>query len=181
MFNANIAANYGGAIHCGYDSAAQISNNTFVGNSAEEGGAINAWGSSAQPIISGNVFRENQASLLGGAIVAWDSTPVLVNNLIVDNDANQGTGIYLYNADITITNNTITNSQTEKTAIHGYNSSPTIQNCIVWPESVEFYNGGSPTVITSNIEGDYGSSSFFRNPKFGQHYRLPPGFYFVMC
>jgi len=165
-FQENNSGYYGGGIHCGLGSSPLISGNTFYKNTAKEGGGINVWGSDNDPVIEKNIFIENSAENLGGAIICWDSSPTIVNNLIIDCIAPQGSGIYLYNSSTTITNCTLNNTLSSNTAIHGYNSSPVITNCIIWPETVHFYNGGTPTIRYSIVKSVSGEGNIDSDPHF---------------
>lgn len=81
---------YGGAIHCSGGTTPLISGNTFTGNHAEYGGAINCTESSAE--ITGNSFSANIASR-GSAIHCISDTPWIHNPVITHNTITGHTGV----------------------------------------------------------------------------------------
>jgi hypothetical protein len=99
-------ANDGGAIYCGEGAAPIIRNNLFIGNTTEAGrGAGVACHGGARARIMFNAFLNNTAGLDdpkrssdGGAISAFDHSPVLVQgNVLIGNRAmgtNDAGGIF---------------------------------------------------------------------------------------
>jgi parallel beta-helix repeat protein len=104
----------GGGIYC-QGSSPQILNNAIKQNKAIcYGGGIAisiSNGGPPNPVLSNNVITGNSAEQRGGGIYYWGN-PVITNNIIDGNSANwNGGGIYLvWSATGQIENNTITNS-----------------------------------------------------------------------
>jgi parallel beta-helix repeat protein len=85
----------GGGISIRGASSAQIIGNTITNNNAGNGGGggITLAGADAT-IIRGNLISGNVADTEGGAIdMVSDSTPVISNNIIIQNSASRGGGI----------------------------------------------------------------------------------------
>ncbi len=90
-FSENIANDSGGAIYCVLSLNINVVNNVFIQNTAISGGALY---SAAYCNIIGNLFTENHADF-GGAITVTNFYPRILNNLIVENNAETiGGGIY---------------------------------------------------------------------------------------
>ena len=134
---------YGSGIYCSYASPT-ITRNVISGNIGLNdpdgfyytcGGGIACLSSNA--IIARNVIKENEA-FFGGGIYIWDvrdigTNPTITNNIINGNEATYGAGIYVDRADTTITNNLICD-----------NSS------IEWSGGIESF-GAVHIIITNNI------------------------------
>jgi serine protease len=72
----------------------QILDNTIMGNSWSSGGGITLFAAGA-PVIRGNVIKANSAYDSGGGLwIVNPSDASIVQNLIVDNHAGRGGGIY---------------------------------------------------------------------------------------
>ncbi len=99
----NHASFNGGGIYVS-SSSPEIYANTISGNQAEDdGGGINVY-SDSYPEIYANIISGNQAKRNGGGISVYNSTPIIYNNTITDNeadfdgnDAGNGGGIYVFN------------------------------------------------------------------------------------
>lgn len=82
VFRNNIGS-FGGAIRVDFDPAS-IEDNTFIGNTAAEGGGgIFQWNCS--PVISGNLLIGNAAGMAGGGIYCWGGAPVISHNTLSGN------------------------------------------------------------------------------------------------
>jgi len=91
----NSVSNFGGGIHCSWESFSVIINNTIISNSATRGGGISCYGSS--PSIVGNKILGNSASY-GGGIYCYESSATIFNNTITgDSASSKGGGIYCEN------------------------------------------------------------------------------------
>ena len=166
------------------NSASGYHDNSYSGG----GGALMIYGES-NPLIKGNIIRDNVAHNLGGGLLFaeytsgevrnnviegnkalddWgggialvnNSTPLIINNLIIHNSCSgfnggRGGGIYLGHTNSKLVNNTIAfNATTGDENGPGYGggisigrwSSPVIENCIIW------YNMAGPS--TMNIDFD---------------------------
>lgn len=171
----------------GNESSPTIKNCNFSGNKALRfGGAIYNNGinnGKSSPIITNCSFSENFAETYsGGAVCNYAfsgiSSPTIINCAFSGNTANQkGGAIYNHgpagNSCPSITNCTFTGNSA--TTIGGgaiYNnadvsgtSNPSITNCILWGNSSvagnEIYNyqGATPSVSYSNIEGGIGATA----------------------
>ena len=91
----------GGGIYISGDSASEIRGNLISDNNSVHGGGISLWGAGA-PFIHGNEIRDNTAGPRpslpaygdGGGIHMWGSEPLIVQNVIADNSAGDGGGMY---------------------------------------------------------------------------------------
>jgi len=138
--------NYGGGILCYIlNDTNIINNNKITGNSASvDGGGIYCYNSS--PAITNNTITGNSASDRGSGIFCASSSPAISNNTISGNSAAMGGGgIYCYNSSPAITNNTITGNSADRDGggISCYNnSSPNITNNIISGNSTTSNGGG---------------------------------------
>jgi len=162
----------GGGIHL-HDCLGTISDNVVTGNSSGGRGAgIACW--SASPSIENNIIRDNTSNFDGGGISNMYSFPVIANNTISGNSASgkgggiyawpawspknspvsgnvidqnsafQGGGMYCEYSDLPIVNNTITrNSASEGGAIYSFYSSPVLENTII------AFNDGGGSIVCS--------------------------------
>jgi len=100
----------GGALFL--SSSGMIYDNEFINNEGcrnctGQGGAINVGWTEAQPLITRNLFRNNQADIGAGIDLVWSAAQVIGNDF-VSNDANAGSGIYAYyDKGSTISKNTL--------------------------------------------------------------------------
>jgi parallel beta-helix repeat protein len=95
-------------------SSPTVRSNVITQNFATHGGGIAVTGSGS-PLVTGNLISNNSASDDGGGIAVFNissTTGVIANNVIADNSANRGPGIYLSASERTphLQNNTIINS-----------------------------------------------------------------------
>lgn len=151
-----------------------LNNLTFVGNVAEEGGAMTLAAGSA-PAISNAWFTSNAATDLGGALHNESSDPSLTNVLFSGNRAVIGGGA-IYNqasspelTNVTISGNaaggTVTLASVKPTALQVaasgggiFNltaSKPKIQNSVIWNNQDD---SGTGTPSTSIYNQDAGST-----------------------
>jgi hypothetical protein len=110
VISGNRANGFGGAIMFGGTGnprgALNISNTTFSGNTASDGGAIFVGYEDAT--ISNSAFTGNTATGGGGAINASTSSGVTLNNSTLSgNSAGGGGGIYLNNGSVTVKGSTV--------------------------------------------------------------------------
>jgi len=116
LFTENRAAVDAGALAIQYSSGGDISRNTFTGNQASmtagNSGAIKVYNLS-NPQISQNVIENNQAKDGGGIYVELMSAPSITNNLIRRNQSGElGGGISVTSSSRPlIRDNTITNNR----------------------------------------------------------------------
>ncbi|MBD3233614.1 MAG: T9SS type A sorting domain-containing protein [candidate division Zixibacteria bacterium] len=184
----------GGGIELLNGSDALIENNIIRNNEAAwEGGGIYSFNS--YPSIIGNTIENNIVgyynNAYGGGISIDNSNAVVLNNLIIGNEAHpsgsftvhngRGGGIYIYNSTPQIDNNTIienlVDQEPQTTAKGGglwFNaSSPGIKNNIVYfneaPEDPQIgtVNGANPTITYSDVEGSWpGEGNIDADPMF---------------
>lgn len=147
-----------GGIHCSH-STPLIKNNIIYWNGSESrGGGIRSEFSS--PLIMNNVIQRNYAQWYGaddcfGGGMYFEgsassvSRPVLINNIIFDNNSDRGGGIYFYNSEGELINNTLfdNSADLEGGGIAGGGAPVYIKNTIVWgnnaPSHPEIYVAGS--------------------------------------
>ena len=87
-FSGNVAEYSGGAIELSKCDA-NITNCSFVNNSAESGGAVDIWDSNA--VILNCTFSKNSATSEGGAMETYSNTKV-INSIIWDNKGSEIAG-----------------------------------------------------------------------------------------
>ncbi|MCP3903238.1 MAG: hypothetical protein GY715_06330 [Planctomycetes bacterium] len=94
-FESNVAADFGGAVHCTLGSSPAIAGCAFTGNVAKFGGAVSSFAGS-ETTISTSTFTENSATTLGGAVFNGSGSDVTISDsAITDNTAGaDGGGIY---------------------------------------------------------------------------------------
>jgi len=111
-----------------------VTNCTFYGNIAPNGGALYNI-SYSSPILINCIVYDNSATLAGGGIYnATNSSPVLSNCTFYNNTATTyGGGMY-----------------------NLVNSIPTVTNCILWGDLPDEIYGGTPTVTCSDVRGGWG-------------------------
>ena len=186
----NIANFRGGGIYCGYHSDPNINNNRICFNSATIGGGGIFMEDSANPIITNNIIYENSCNGHGAGVLVYSpSSPTIINNriygnncdgsggglfgdfsyatitgnLIAQNSANNGGGIYFtYGPPASaFSNNTIFNNTAQNSGGGIYYNSPTqadFINSILWANSAlegdeVFIERGSLTFSYSDIQG----------------------------
>lgn len=153
---------YGGGIIC-LSSAPQISYNKIVNNYACFGGGICAFDGNSSPLMKGNCIIQNRA-LVGGGILCERSSPLIMDNVLLNNHAdNKGGGIFFKICSPSIINNRIEKNSTDGFGggICGHSGSLTMQkNKII--QNICRTNGGGlycaalvSTVISNNL--------FYRN------------------
>lgn len=157
----------GGAVFCGHESSATISNNTFTANSASFGAGIFCDSRSA-PAITGNRFFSNSAGSRGGAIyLAGSRSAIVASNLLVGNSAGAlGGGIACEASSPRITNNDLVRNTAPDggaisvTGVAG-GSLPTARNNIVFGNSSGVFVGegvgltAGSNCLFGNVDYDY--------------------------
>ncbi|UCD85474.1 MAG: right-handed parallel beta-helix repeat-containing protein, partial [Deltaproteobacteria bacterium] len=111
-------------------------------------------------VVANCTFSDNQASIFGGGMYNWNSSPEITNCIFIGNSASDGGGIYNNNySSPIITNCTFAGNS----AVFGFgggmsnwnSSSPILTNCILWDDSPDEISGGTPIVTYSDIKGSY--------------------------
>lgn len=186
--NASLNNGQAGAVYYLYCLSPVLENNIFIGNYGECYGAVSSRFSDA--IVRNNRFINNSAKFYGGALGTQGCKNLLmINNLIVNNTASKGGGLYFDTGDPILINNTISNN----TASNGggmyctYIANTKSYNTIFWgntatngnqisiadnPSNPSFYN----CVIQGGLSGFYLGSgvtydgelkdTLLRNPQF---------------
>ena len=109
--NSDITPHSGGAIYMSIDSAdsnIDITNSSFLNNTAGSSGAISIYKSTLTTINSS--FINNTVRGLGGAISGDDSIILITKTNLINNKAYMGGAIYGSNANITITQSNLTHN-----------------------------------------------------------------------
>jgi len=161
------AANTG--INLRATSSPIIRNNIIVNNGNGDGNDSGIYANAGtNGFIVNNVIRQNEAAY-GAGIMIRDSSPIIQNNLIIENrdtspDLNGGSGIYIFrNSSPTILNNTIANNTSVTTtqggglSIQSLNGSPVILDNIIYGNTdgnsaaSDVYHDGVGTIATENF------------------------------
>ncbi len=150
-----------------YSSSPTVTNCTFSGNSAGEGGGMHNYYS--DPTLTNCTFSSNNAVTRGGGMYNWESYPTLTNCTFSGNRSNwdgggmynsmnssptvtnctfdsnickSGGGMYNYRCGPTMTNCTFSgNSAGEGGGMYNWQSRPTLTNC-TFSENISVYGGG---------------------------------------
>ena len=162
----NTADYYGGGIHLRQWSNGVIEDNKVLGNRAILGGGLHITYTSS-PDIRGNLIAGNKAGLFGGGglYIYNESSPLVEQNEITDNNCINGAGIAVYyESNPVIRNNLIhKNHRGAGVRVRG-GSCPFIRHNTITGNSARYYSGGidctensSPeivnNIITSNGSG----------------------------
>jgi nitrous oxidase accessory protein NosD len=156
----------GGGISVGGEGQTEVIDNVIVGNSwdSSSGGGITLFAAGA-PTIMGNVIRANSVYDAGGGIwIVNHSDALIVQNLIVDNRAARGGGIYWSvpsgNRGPLVVNNTIARNQGQGSGIFaaGFDAQVQLFNNIVVGASGlsaiycdQFYDPSPPVLRSNNV------------------------------
>jgi parallel beta-helix repeat protein len=156
------AQGHGGGVYLHVYSSPAITDNIISENSADQFGGGIYCNYYSSPTISGNTIAFNTAGEGSGLFFLNWATPIVHNNIISDNFANDGPGGGIYcefYSSLTLSSNTITRnfSYSNGGGIWCNSSYPTITNCILWDNSPDeiFVNSGDPTVSYSDVEGGW--------------------------
>ena len=148
------SADYGGGID--FDSSnATLTNVTITGNSAEYGGGGILCGYYSTPVLTDVTVSENTVtSGDGGGIALWDnSDPDLKRVVIHGNSSENGGGIFLDSAAVTLTNVTMNGNTaiSSGSGVFSHGSDITVINSILWddpPQGTSFDPDGPPSSMT---------------------------------
>jgi hypothetical protein len=123
----NVNATYFGMYN--YNSSPTVTNCTFSGNSASNGGGMfNFFYSS--PTVSNCTFSGNSASNGGGMYNIYNSSPTVTNCTFSENTASDGGGMYNESSSPVVTNCTFSgNSAVRGGGMQNALSSATVTNC----------------------------------------------------
>jgi len=134
----NYSSDLGGGIYSGGDAESLITNNKIYQNLAGGGGGITA----GNDTVIDNFIYDNNATSGGGIHCSYKSSPVIVNNMILGNDATDlGGGVSCsLGATPVITNNTIYDNSADKGGgVYSWvDDSFHIYNTILWGNTANF-------------------------------------------
>ncbi|MFZ5518092.1 MAG: choice-of-anchor Q domain-containing protein [Candidatus Zhuqueibacterota bacterium] len=162
-FNSVTAPGAGGGIELDQTQGVQVIGNWIESNNGSlGGGGIDESRCPTGNIMDGNFIKDNLGGEQGGGI--WAMNAKLVNNVIVENEARRGGGIFYYfNPTLTssvtqIINNTITKNVADTAGgIAIYNANAVVMNTICWGntaphgQEIEVW-GGSLNAAHSDIQ-----------------------------
>ncbi len=143
----NVTDYDGGGICCYQNSNPTISYNDINNNSAYIGGGISC-SNNNNPVITNNIISSNEAIAqygAGGGISCGESNPILADNTISGNFANNGNGggIYIQGANTFVLKNNISNNNAKYGGgIYCSQCDPCIINNIISNNSASLNGGG---------------------------------------
>jgi len=151
------------AVGCIYSPNSIISNNIFMNNVGKYGAIAFAFNSGGT--LSGNLIMNNTSTdAAGGLLIDNGSTPLLINNIIVNNKGlNGGLVCYKNGNPVLICNTIVNNIATLQTGGGGIRcldgSNPILINNILHSNTSKFGkeistdNSSNPTILYCNIQG----------------------------
>lgn len=130
----------GGGILSEHNDNALICNNSFITNSAPDGGGAISCAFSSNPRIYNNIFYRNTTVFAGGAVYLIGSAARLNNNIFIQNSAQFGGAIVIFDESCCNFTNNVTwrNSAYSGGAVYSADSNPIFTNCIFWNDSATF-------------------------------------------
>lgn len=175
----------GTGIYCHRNATIIIEDNHIHhnGNLTTRTGVGIACYQSSNPAINRNWIEYNNVieSSPGGGIACWDSSPLICDNVLLQNHASSGGGIAISGVcSPTIACNTISRNSKAATGFGGavyisYSSSPTIANNVIYQNNTGIYRptgaGGTPILthncswnVSANYSGVLHGSDYEQNP-----------------
>ncbi|MCK4956536.1 MAG: T9SS type A sorting domain-containing protein, partial [Candidatus Cloacimonetes bacterium] len=146
----------------------EITNSVFSNNhSSSKAAGIEITNSDSVSIIK-TTFIKNSSENNSGAIACNGSSPIIKNNLIINNEAAYGAFSFKSDSTPTLINNTIANNKSEKAAIMLFNSNAIIMNSILRDETKIILNiASTPEISYCNIQGGFdGTGNIDADPMF---------------
>lgn len=160
----------GGGIFHDHYSRATVQGNVFRDNEARAGGAIYCDHYSCETIADNIIVANRAPGGSGGGIFVWGhSTPMIVNNLMIANEAEYGGAINCFtDSSPTILHNTISgNVAVEGGGVAtGYYSTPTIVNSILWGNTPDQITGDAKVSFSDIQDGYQGEGNIDIDPIF---------------
>jgi len=170
QFVENSTERNGGALENSDNSSSTVTNCTFIGNSATNGGAMHSLQSN--PTVTNSIFTGNTADD-GGGMYHDSSSPTVINSIFTGNTADNGGGMYNDSSSPTVTNCTFSGNAAVYSGGGVYNAMsahPDLTNCIVWGNAGgEIVNdvSSTATVTYSDVQGGYsGTGNIDDDPLF---------------
>lgn len=172
-FCQNSAASNGGAVMLD-DMRAFIRDCSFTDNQAGNGGAAYFDDVTAtEGDFNLNNFKSNTASNNGGAVyIAQTGNFDCSKNIMIENSAENGAGVYLDNCEVTFLKNTVygNSANTAGGGLYAINGNNQVKNNIFWANTAsgDPQIGGTGLNVTYNdVEGDFaGVGNFSAEPLF---------------
>lgn len=187
-------ANYGdcGAAVCCEASDAIIQNNSMTGNFATYRGGAIACLYGSQPLIKNNTIKGNIADW-GGGLLASYSDIVFSDNIVCDNSAYGGGGVFVGGSDQSVIDNNVFNGNFALDHPYGGGlgggvycdgSDVVVLNSIFWSDSAEvsgneiYVDECEPTFAYNNIQGGWEGQGnidldpLFRDPENGDFHLM---------
>jgi hypothetical protein len=188
------SASSGGGVALLSATGSQFIGNTVEANRAQLGGGMTI--SLGDPLVGGNLFRENHADTWGGALEAGASSPRLVQNVFLANETPGSGGAITFmvppgrqGADL-VNNTFLDNRAARGTAISGHGDFLAVNNVISGPPTGaavhcegslsgryfynDIYNGTSkPSLFCPDVRGIVGNISV--DPRLAGDFSLRPG------
>lgn len=148
-------AKMGGGIDCLNDGPL-VADNIIIHNTARNAGGGISFGQNKEATFIYNNVISNNSAPQGGGVYLYSSKARIINNVISNNSAvNDGGGIKCFDSNVFIVNNTISNNkaQTGGGLTCDYNSKPIIMNTILWNNTAT--NSGPQVYLrTENADPD---------------------------
>jgi len=171
----NNAGGYGPVV-CDGGGSPSVSGNIISDNFARDGGGGILIGNGSTPRIENNIIFRNQGPPGGGGIVCWtNSNAVLIHNTIAYNYGQLGGGMFCaYNSDPILINNIVYgNSATsgKQLYIEDNTSDPTVVYCDIEGGKVGFGGPGAGANYTGRFENNVDADPLFADTASG-NYRL---------
>ncbi|MHC4617547.1 MAG: right-handed parallel beta-helix repeat-containing protein [Planctomycetota bacterium] len=165
-------AGFGGGIKVHEYSSPTILRNLITGNHGWRGAGMSLYHSSS--LVQDNIFVNNRSTQYGygGGISIIDAeAPVLVNNIIVGNDARTAAGIMLIHSHATIINNTIAfnrGSSGRAGGLYIESFDDILTNCIIWGNGDDIWQAveASPVTYSCIEDGDANEGNISVDPNF---------------
>jgi hypothetical protein len=139
------------------------------------GEAIAQQGGVSSALIENNVITDNTAAS-GGGIAVYSSSPVIRNNLLIENVStgeHGGGAIYSFgvSSNPKITNNTISGnnaSSAQGGGIYVAEGEATISSCILWQNQGDLYNCAATYSDVTSLASNPGTGNISADPAFVQ-------------
>jgi len=178
IFQENTAAGRGGGVVAARSMAPTLTNCTFVGNTASDGGGM--YNHFSDSTVTNCSFSGNTATDDGGGIFSQQSSTTVANCTFSGNHGFKGGGIANFQGSPTVTNCTFSGNTASMWGggIDNNQSGTTVADCILWNNTP--YQTHSAVVSYSNVQGGFpGTGNIDADPLFvdpiNGDFRLSPG------
>ena len=125
-------------------SPSGVTNTAKIDSFTIQNGSLGVNCTDSSPVIANNIIIDNSGDFYGGGIRCFSASPFISNNTITNNSSGSGGGIYCHLSSGTIINNTITGNtaDTYGGGIYCEGSSPIIANNIIKANSCNIIDTG---------------------------------------